>query len=142
MKTYTQKQEEVKRKWYLIDAENQILGRLATRIADILNGKNEVTYTPHTDSGDFVVVVNADKIRVTGRKMTQKMYYKYTGYPGGLKSKTFEEVISTDPERVIHGAVKGMLPKNRLSPHKLTRLKVYTGSVHPHEAQNPEKIEL
>lgn len=142
MKTYQLKNEDVKRKWYLVDAKDQIIGRLATNIATILNGKNKVEYTPHIDAGDFVIVINADKIRVTGRKLDQKMYRWHSGYPGGLKSRTLRQMLSDKPERVIYKAVKGMLPKNRLAARRLKRLKIYKGEIHPHQAQKPEKIEF
>lgn len=133
---------EVQRNWYLVDAEGAILGRLAAQIAMILRGKNKPQYTPHTDTGDFVVVVNADKVQVTGNKATDKVYYHHTGYNGGLKAETFREAMEKHPERVIERAVKGMLPKTTLGRQQLRKLKVYAGPEHPHAAQNPVKIEL
>ena len=142
MKTYYAKPQEVEREWVLIDAEDQVLGRVATKAATILKGKHKPQYTPHVDTGDFVVVVNADKIRVTGAKTTDKVYSRHTGYPGGLKQETFEEAMAKHPERVIEHAVKGMLPKNTLGRAMGKKLKVYVGAEHPHMAQKPRKIEL
>ena len=142
MKTYYAKPQEVEREWVLIDAEDQVLGRVATKAATILKGKHKPQYTPHVDTGDFVVVVNADKIRVTGAKTTDKVYSRHTGYPGGLKQETFEEAMAKHPERVIEHAVKGMLPKNTLGRAMGKKLKVYAGPDHPHTAQNPRKIEM
>ena len=133
---------EVQRNWYLVDAEGAILGRLAAQIAMILRGKNKPQYTPHTDTGDFVVVINADKVQVTGNKATDKVYYHHTGYNGGLKAETFREAMEKHPERVIERAVKGMLPKTTLGRQQLRKLKAYAGPEHPHAAQNPVKIEL
>ena len=130
------------RKWLLLDARDETLGRLSSKIASILMGKNKAQYTPHNDLGDYVVVVNAEKIRVTGNKDIQKKYYKHTGYPGGLKSSTFSEIIEKNPENLILKAVKGMLPKNKLSSSMISKLKVYEGDNHPHAGQNPIKIEL
>ena len=126
----------------MLDAKNETLGRLSSKIASILMGKNKAQYTPHNDLGDYVVVVNAEKIRVTGNKDIQKKYYKHTGYPGGLKSSTFSEIIEKNPENLILKAVKGMLPKNKLSNSMISKLKVYEGDNHPHAGQNPIKIEL
>ncbi len=142
MKTYYAKPGEVQREWLLVDAEDKVLGRLATQIADILRGKNKPTYTPHTDTGDFVIVINADKVKVTGKKMTDKVYYHYTGHPGGLKSETLQEAMAKHPERVIERAVRGMLPHNRLGDKQFTKLKVYAGPEHPHQAQQPRQIDL
>ncbi|MDO5043710.1 MAG: 50S ribosomal protein L13 [Coriobacteriia bacterium] len=142
MKTYYAKPGEVERKWVLVDAEGQTLGRLATRIATILRGKNKPEYTPHVDTGDFVVVINAEKVQLTGNKEFQKTYYRHTGYAGHLKQESFQEAIAKHPERVIEAAVKGMLPKNTLGRAQFMKLKVYKGSEHPHQAQNPEKIDL
>ena len=142
MKTYYAKPGEVTREWLLVDAEGQTLGRLASEVAQILRGKNKPTYTPHTDVGDFVIVINAEKVKVTGAKETDKVYYRHSGYPGGLKSETFAEAIAKHPERVIEHAVKGMLPKNRLAARQIRKLKVYAGPEHPHAAQNPRTIEL
>jgi large subunit ribosomal protein L13 len=140
MKTWTAKAEDVERAWYVVDAEGQTLGRLATRIADTLRGKGKPTYTPHVDSGDFVIVVNADKIQVTGNKLDQKRYYRHSGYPGGLRSRTLREQLERRPTEVIRTAVKGMLPKNRLASRQITKLKVYAGPEHPHTAQNPTEL--
>jgi len=142
MKTYRAKPELVNRKWYIVDATDKVLGRLATQVANVLNGKTNPDYTPNVDTGDFVVIINADKIVTTGRKMDQKMYYRHTNYPGGLKSRTLKEMMNTYPERVIFKAVKGMLPKNKLSSRKLKRLKIYNSPEHPHTAQKPEKLEF
>lgn len=142
MKTYSAKPGEVERKWYLIDAEDVVLGRLATKCATILRGKNKPQYTPHVDTGDFVVVINAEKIRVTGDKLLKKEYFHHSGHPGGLKSETLEEALAKHPERVIEHAVKGMLPKTTLGRAQGLKLKVYAGPEHPHAAQQPEKIEV
>lgn len=142
MKTYYAKPGEVQREWLLIDAENQVLGRVASKAACILRGKHKPTYTPHVDTGDFVVIINADKIRVTGNKLLAKEYYRHSGYPGGLKSETFEEAMQKHPERVIEHAVKGMLPKNTLGRAMAKKLKVYAGAEHPHMAQNPREIKM
>jgi large subunit ribosomal protein L13 len=140
MKTWTAKAEDVDHAWYVVDAEGQTLGRLATRIADTLRGKGKPTYTPHVDSGDFVIVVNAEKVAVTGNKLDQKRYYRHSGYPGGLRSRTLREQLERRPTEVIRTAVKGMLPKNRLASRQITKLKVYTGPEHPHAAQNPTEL--
>ena len=142
MKTKSYKNTDLDKKWLLLDARDETLGRLSSKIASILMGKNKAQYTPHNDLGDYVVVVNAEKIRVTGNKDTQKKYYKHTGYPGGLKSSTFSEIIEKNPENAILKAVKGMLPKNKLSSSMISKLKVYEGDNHPHAGQNPIKIEL
>ena len=142
MKTKSYKNTDLDKKWLLLDAKNETLGRLSSKIASILMGKNKPQYTPHNDLGDYVVVVNAEKIRVTGNKDIQKKYYKHTGYPGGLKSSTFSEIIEKDPENLILKAVRGMLPKNKLSNSMISKLKVYEGDDHPHAGQNPIKIEL
>jgi large subunit ribosomal protein L13 len=142
MKTKSYKNTDLDKKWLLLDARDETLGRLSSKIASILMGKNKAQYTPHNDLGDYVVVVNAEKIRVTGNKDIQKKYYKHSGYPGGLKSSTFSEVIEKNPENVILKAVKGMLPKNKLSSSMISKLKVYEGDNHPHAGQNPIKIEL
>ena len=142
MKTYTAKPKEIEQRWYLVDAEGQTLGRLATRIADTLRGKRKPQYTPHVDTGDFVVVVNAEKIAVTGNKLEQKLYYRHSGYPGGLRSRTLAEQLERRPTEVIRKAVKGMLPRNRLARRQITKLKVYAGPEHPHEAQNPQPLPL
>ena len=142
MKTYVAKDTERERNWLVVDAEGMILGRLATQIADTLRGKRKPTYTPHIDTGDFVVVVNAEKIAVTGKKRTDKRYYRHSGYPGGLKSRTLAEMLDRRPEEVIRLAVKGMLPRNRLARKQLTKLKVYAGPEHPHAAQQPQPMEI
>ena len=142
MKTYNAKPGEIARHWYVVDADGQTLGRLATRIADQLRGKGKPEYTPHVDTGDFVVVVNAEKISVTGNKRAAKKYYRHSGYPGGLKERTLEEMLARRPEEVIRHAVKGMLPRNRLARKQLTKLKVYAGPDHPHVAQKPTPMEI
>ncbi len=141
MKTYSAKPGEITREWYLVDAEGKTLGRLATQIADTLRGKRKPQYTPHVDTGDFVVVVNAEKIQVTGNKLDQKRYYRHSGYPGGLRSRTLREQLDRRPTEVLRVAVKGMLPKNRLARQQITKLKIYAGPEHPHEAQNPKPLE-
>jgi large subunit ribosomal protein L13 len=140
MKTYSAKPKEIEQRWYLVDAEGQTLGRLATRIADTLRGKRKPGYTPHIDTGDFVVVVNAEKISVTGKKREDKIYYRHSGYPGGLRERTLGEELERRPIEVLRKAVKGMLPRNRLARRQLTKLKVYAGPEHPHEAQNPAPL--
>ncbi|KAA0258532.1 50S ribosomal protein L13 [Deferribacter autotrophicus] len=141
MKT-TWAKPDVEKKWYLVDAEGQTLGRLASKIAKILMGKNKPIYTPFIDTGDFVVVINADKIHVTGKKLTDKIYYRHSRYLGGLKQRTLQEMLDKKPEEVLRLAVKRMLPKNRLGRKMLKKLKIYASSEHPHAAQKPEKIEL
>jgi large subunit ribosomal protein L13 len=141
MKTYSAKPGEVTREWYIVDAEGKTLGRLATQIADTLRGKLKPQYTPHVDTGDFVIVVNAEKIQVTGNKLDQKRYYRHSGYPGGLRSRTLREQLERRPTEVLRVAVKGMLPKNRLARQQITKLKIYAGPEHPHEAQNPKLLE-
>jgi large subunit ribosomal protein L13 len=130
------------RKWYIVDATDQVLGRLATKVARIIRGKNKAIYTPNADTGDFVVVINADKVKVTGKREFLKTYSHHSGYPGGLKTRTFEELMTKKPEFVIETAVKGMLPKNRLGRKLIKKLKVYAGESHPHQAQKPESISL
>jgi large subunit ribosomal protein L13 len=142
MKTYVATPADRQRDWYVVDAEGQTLGRLATRIADALRGKRKPEYTPHVDTGDFVVVVNAEKIRVTGKKLEQKTYWRHSGYPGGIKSRSLEQMLERRPEEVIRKAVKGMLPRNRLARKQLTKLKVYAGPDHPHAAQQPKAMEI
>jgi large subunit ribosomal protein L13 len=142
MKTYSAKPGEIAREWYLVDADGQTLGRLATRIANTLRGKGKPQFTPHVDSGDFVIVVNAEKIRVTGNKLDQKRYFRHSGYPGGLRSRTLREQLDRRPEEVIRMAVKGMLPKNRLARQQITKLKVYAGPDHPHAPQSPKPLPL
>ena len=137
MKTYSAKPLEVERKWYLLDAEGQTLGRLAVLAANILRGKNKPQYTPNVDTGDFVIIINADKITVTGKKETGKIYYHHTGYPGGLKSASFKELMEKDSTKVIEKAIKGMLPHNTLGQEQFNKLKVYAGAEHPHAAQKP-----
>ena len=140
MKTYSQKSSAISREWWLIDASTLPLGKLAVVIADKLMGKSKVTYTPHIDNGDYVVVVNAKNLKVTGEKMTQKKYYRHSGFPGGLTELKLEEVIEKDPSVAIREAVKGMLPKNKLSADRLARLRVFEGAEHAHTAQNPKEI--
>lgn len=142
MKTYYAKTGEVEKEWLLIDATDMVLGRLAVKAATILKGKHKPQYTPHVDCGDYIVVINADKIRVTGAKATDKVYYHHSGFIGGLKSETFTEAMAKHPERVIEKAVKGMLPKNTLGRAMGMKLKVYAGPEHPHAAQNPREIKL
>ena len=141
-KTYNAKPGEIQRDWYFVDAEGKTLGRLATQIADTLRGKGKPQYTPHVDTGDFVVVVNAEKIHVTGQKLDQKMYHRHSGYPGGLRSRTLRVQLERRPTEVLRKAVKGMLPKNRLAAKQLVKLKIYAGPEHPHEAQAPKKLEV
>lgn len=140
MKTFSQKGSEIKREWWLIDASTMPLGKLAVIIADKLMGKSKITYTPHIDNGDYVIVINAKDLVVTGEKMTQKKYYRHSGYPGGIKELKLEEVIEKDPARAINEAVKGMLPKNKLAADRLKRLRVFSGTEHAHAAQNPKEI--
>jgi large subunit ribosomal protein L13 len=142
MRTYVATPESRERNWLVVDATGQTLGRLATRIADALRGKRKPEYTPHVDTGDFVIVVNAEKVSVTGNKRTDKRYYRHSGYPGGLKSRTFEEMQARRPEEIIRLAVKGMLPRNRLARKQITKLKIYAGPDHPHSAQKPEPMDL
>ena len=147
MKTYVAKpnqsgKAESQQDWFVVDAEGQTLGRLATQIAGILRGKGKPEFTPHVDTGDYVVVVNAEKIAVTGKKLTDKIYYRHTGYPGGLRSRTLNEMLERRPDEVIRKAVKGMLPNNRLAKQQLLKLKVYAGPEHPHEAQKPKTLEV
>jgi large subunit ribosomal protein L13 len=142
MKTYVATPESRERNWLVVDASGKTLGRLATQIADILRGKRKPEYTPHVDVGDFVIVVNAERISVTGKKRQEKRYYRHSGYPGGLRSRTLEEMLARRPEEVIRLAVKGMLPRNRLARAQLRKLKVYAGPDHPHAAQKPEPLEV
>jgi large subunit ribosomal protein L13 len=142
MKTYSAKAENVARDWFVVDAADKTLGRLASEIAHRLRGKHKAEYTPHVDTGDYIVVVNAEKVRVTGAKATDKMYHHHTGYPGGLKSISFEKLIAKAPERIIQGAVKGMLPRNTLGRAMFKKLKVYAGSEHPHTAQQPQALNI
>ena len=140
MKTEVAKAENVKRDWYLVDAQDIVLGRLATQIANVLRGKNKAIFTPSVDTGDFVIVVNAEKIALTGRKLADKIYYHHTGFPGGLKEITAGKLLEKKPEDIIRKAVKGMLPKNKLARHMLKKLKVYAGASHPHDAQQPKNL--
>ena len=142
MKTYFPKMKDVQKNWYIVDAEGKILGRLASQIAAMLRGKHKPTYSPYMDMGDNIIVVNAEKVRLTGNKFDQKKYYRHSGYPGGIKSTDFSVMIKNKPERVMTIAVKGMLPHNRLGRAILKHLKVYRGTDHPHESQQPEKLEL
>lgn len=140
MKTEVAKSENVQRDWYLVDAQDAVLGRLATRIASVLRGKNKAIYTPSVDTGDFVVVVNAEKVALTGRKLADKIYYSHSGFTGGLKEITAGKLLESKPSEVIKKAVKGMLPKNKLSRHMLKKLKIYAGASHPHDAQQPKTL--
>jgi large subunit ribosomal protein L13 len=142
MRTFMAKREDAQRDWYLVDAQNKVLGRLASELAKILRGKNKPTYTPHADTGDFVIVVNAEKVNLTGNKWKQKIYYRHSGYPGGIKSIVADELKAKRPEDLIRFAVKGMLPKNRLGRKLFKKLKVYAGGEHPHQAQQPKRIEI
>ncbi len=142
MKTFSPTPKDIDRKWYVVDAQDQVLGRLATQIAHRLRGKHKPEFAPHMDNGDFIIVVNCDKIKVTGTKMDKKMYYRHSGWVGGLKSTTLSDMLAEKPERVLMAAVKGMLPKNRLARHMLKKLKVYAGPEHPHTAQQPQPLTL
>jgi large subunit ribosomal protein L13 len=142
MKTYSAKTGEVEQGWYVVNAQNKVLGRLAVQIASRLRGKHKPQYTPHVDTGDFIVVVNASKLRVTGRKPERKIYYRHSGYPGGIKETTFEKMQAANPERVLKTAVKGMLPKGPLGYAMLRKLKIYAGETHPHSAQQPKNLEI
>jgi large subunit ribosomal protein L13 len=142
MKTFSAKAEEVTRDWFVVDAADKTLGRLASEIAHRLRGKHKAEYTPHVDTGDYIVVVNAEKVRVTGKKTTDKIYHHHTGYPGGLKSISFEKLIDKAPERVLQGAVKGMLPRNPLGRAMFKKLQVYAGEEHPHSAQQPQVLNI
>lgn len=140
MKTYSAKPGQVERRWWVVDAEGKNLGRLASGIATVLRGKNKPEFTPHVDTGDFVVVINAAKVSVTGNKLRDKRYYRHSGYPGGMRSYTLEQMLQRRPTEVLRRAVRGMLPKNRLGRKQLTKLKVYAGPTHPHSAQKPEEL--
>lgn len=142
MKTFSAKAHEVKRDWYVIDASDKVLGRLATEIARRLRGKHKAEYTPHVDTGDYIIVTNAEKVTVTGRKFKEKVYYHHTGFPGGIKDITFDKLQASHPERIIERAVKGMLPKNPLGREMYRKLKVYVGTEHPHAAQQPKQLEI
>lgn len=142
MSTYMAKAGEIERQWYVIDAAEQTLGRLSTRIADILRGKHKPIFTPHVDTGDFVIVINAEKVKLTGNKWDQKKYYRHSGYPGGLKETTYQKLLEKKPELIIEKAVKGMIPHNKLGRQVFKKLKVYAGPEHPHQAQQPQELEL
>lgn len=142
MKTYTVKKGDIKREWYVVDAQGKSLGRLASGIAKILRGKHKPIYVPYMDCGDYVIVVNAEKVRVTGRKLDQKFYYRHSGYPGGLKSISLRDQLQKHPTRILEAAVRGMLPKNRLGRAMIKKLKIYAGGSHPHQAQQPKVLEL
>lgn len=142
MKSYVAKPQEVERKWYVVDAEGKTLGRLATQVATILRGKHKPTFTPHVDTGDFVIILNAEKVKLTGKKLDQKMYRWHTGYPGGLKERTYRDMINNKPEKVVFSAIKGMLPKNKLGRQMVKKLRVYRGTEHGHQAQQPEVLDI
>lgn len=142
MRTFSGRKEDIEREWFVVDAEGQTLGRLASRIAPILRGKHKTSYSPYLDCGDFVIVVNAEKVRVTGRKLDQKFYHRHSGYPGGLTSISLRDQLGKHPERVLSAAVRGMLPKTKLGRRMIKKLKVYAGNAHPHEAQQPKVLEL
>jgi large subunit ribosomal protein L13 len=142
MKTYQARKEELEHNWYLVNAEGKVLGRLATALAKILRGKNKPTFTPHLDTGDFVVVINAEKVVLTGKKMKDKIYYRHTGYPGGIKEVSAEKLLAKRPTEMIRMAVKGMVPKNSLGRQMLRKLKIYAGPNHPHEAQRPVPLQI
>ncbi len=142
MKTYATKPEDIERRWWVVDAEGKILGRLASEVAKILRGKHKPYFAPHLDTGDYVIVINAAKIRVTGKKLDDKIYYRHSGYPGGLRSTTLAEMLKKRPTRVMRLAVRGMLPHNRLGRAMMRKLKIYEGESHPHQAQNPQELEL
>jgi len=142
LKTYSPTPKDIDQKWYIVDAEGLILGRLASKIAQVLRGKQKPIWAPHADVGDYIVVVNADKIRITGKKAEQKLYWRFSGYPGGLKSATYNVVMQTKPEEILREAVKGMLPHNRLGRKLLKKLKIYTAGDHPHQAQTPEPLHV
>ena len=141
-KTFSAKKSDMEEKWWLVDAQSKVLGRMASKIAQILRGKNKPIFTPHVDTGDFVIVINADKVRFTGKKLKDKVYYHHSGYIGGIKSITAEKLMQKDPTEVVHRAVKGMLPKNRLGRKIIKKLKVYAGGEHPHQAQHPEILDI
>jgi large subunit ribosomal protein L13 len=142
VRTISAREQDIQRDWYVIDAQGQTLGRLATRVATILRGKHKPIFTPHVDCGDYVIIVNAEKVHVTGQKMTQKKYYRHSGYPGGLKEVTLRDQLRTFPDRVLEAAVRGMLPKNRLGRQMFKKLKIYAGPSHPHQAQQPKSMDL
>jgi large subunit ribosomal protein L13 len=142
MRTYVAKPSTIQKKWYVVDASGKTLGRLATVVADTLRGKNKPIYTPNIDTGDFVVIVNADKVVVTGKKADEKMYYRHSGYPGGIKSESYRHLFARKPDEVVRKAVKGMLPHNKLGAAQLKKLKIYAGAEHPHQAQHPEVLDV
>ncbi len=142
MKTISAREQDIQRDWYVVDAQGQTLGRLATQVATILRGKHKAIYTPHVDCGDYVVIVNAEKVHTTGQKLTQKKYYRHSGYPGGLSEITLRDQLQKFPNRVLESAVRGMLPKNRLGRKMFKKLKVYAGPNHPHQAQQPKTLEI
>jgi large subunit ribosomal protein L13 len=142
VRTFTAKKEEIERDWYVVDAEGQTLGRLASTVAPIIRGKHKPIYTPHLDCGDFVIIINAEKVRVTGRKLDQKFYHRHSGYPGGLTSISLRDQLDKHPERVLQAAIRGMLPKTKLGRQMIKKLKVYAGDSHPHQAQQPKTLEL
>lgn len=142
MKTIFAKKTDVLQKWHVVDADGLVVGRLASQVAKVLRGKNKPIFTPHVDTGDYVIIVNADKVRFTGNKLDQKTYYHHTGYPGGIKDAVAKDIMKNNPERILYAAIRGMLPKNRLGRQQLSKLKVYSGSDHPHKAQNPETLNL
>lgn len=142
MRTFTTKSADIRHDWFVVDAEGKTLGRLASRIAAILKGKHKPVYSPHMDVGDYVIVINADKIQVTGRKLDQKIYYRHSGYPGGLKAISLRDQLAAHPERVLKAAVRGMLPHNRLGRAMFKKLKIYPGAEHPHQAQQPKLLDL
>ncbi len=142
MATFSAKKKEIERSWFLVDAENKVLGRLAAKVAAVLRGKHKPVFTPHVDTGDFVIVINADKIHLTGTKLDNKMYYRHSGYPGGIKGVSAGEMLDKKPEAIIQHAVRGMLPKNKLGRQQLRKLKVYAGTEHPHESQMPQELKL
>ncbi len=141
-RTFSAKKSDMEEKWWLVDAQSKVLGRMASEIAQVLRGKNKPIFTPHVDTGDFVIVINADKVRFTGKKLKDKVYYHHSGYIGGIKSITAEKLMQKDPTEVVHKAVKGMLPKNRLGRKLIKKLKVYAGGEHPHQAQHPEILDI
>jgi large subunit ribosomal protein L13 len=142
VKTYSAKPQEIEGKWHVVDAEGQVLGRIATRIADILRGKNKPEFTPHVDCGDFVVIINAEKVKVTGKKETQKMYRRHSGFPGGFKEESLQALRARKPVAILEKAIRGMLPHSRLGDHQFTKLKVYAGPEHPHAAQQPQPLKF
>lgn len=142
MKTIFAKKTDVEQKWHIIDADGLVVGRLASQVANVLRGKNKPIFTPHADTGDFVIIVNADKVRFTGNKLEQKTYYHHSGFPGGIKKEVAKDIMGKNPERILISAIRGMIPKNRLGRQQLSKLKVYSGPDHPHKSQNPETLNL